>query len=665
MSSRIDKRFPDKLLKKINKVIDGTKTNLQKFQKIEELADEYGFKLVGRGTNRLVVVAKKSHDYVFKIAVDEDGRFANGNSFQNGVLHKRWATSHEIDEMQTVCVQDRHKVMTKDEFKSYKDEILKVLKGLSKHYILFDVGYTTRCYKNWAIDKNGKAICIDHGYVEPITEDTDFRCRAVTMKGKGKSERLIQCKGTLEYNKFFTKLVCDKCGTEFDANILFRPRLDTMKAEAKAGEFNTGGMTSDEYDALMEKSRRKEFEREAERRKKQKEFIDGFYQKRENQNSNKGEVGMEKTNKPLTRRERRALEQQGQEPTHQVDLGTEIDDEDDEVVITPQPVYVDSRLQDDDEDDNVLGIDIPDDEEPVDPIWMVGDDEDEDEKEEETQVKPTQPIKEEDIPQENDEVMTEEEFGHAIGMGVKMGLKDTNQMISNLSNKLDAKIEEVKAAVGEGAGNSLGDIVQMLNMVKDEIIANIPQPVQATLEVQEEESDSPSIQDRILEEVKFLVDNAKKNDRMSDSEKEFVKTTSIDDGEKWLSMTIPAGVETVYICVDDIDDKYIVIEKSLIKKAFNGLRDDDSDAIHLSNMTVTQINDDGKIVKASEQFHIADGYKASTEGVKAVVVDKDEIDGDEVAEVMIKEIEADQSVETISHEELKEIAEEGKQEQGA
>lgn len=579
--SRIDDKFSTKLLKKILKLNESDKELLIKFQKIEETLVDAGFKVIGRGTNRIVVVKKNKNQHVFKVAIDYDGRIANANSFRNGVLNKHFATSVEIDENHIVVVQKRYDVMTKNQFKDYRDEILDILKELKKNYVLFDVGYTNRCYKNWALTPNGRAICIDHGYVEPITKETDFRCRSIVMKDQ-KQEKMVQCKGKLRYNKNFTKLYCDECGAEFEANVIFRPRLDVIDAMEKANGFEDG-FSSDEYEQLAQRSREVQAEREKEfekiRNQERNEFIDNYYKNQE------GEVNaMPEVRGSARRARRRGLDNSPEGTTNPM---------------VETPIQTAERLMSeydaqDDGDDIFVGEPDADMKEPIYPF----------------------PQTEEDYYEDNSEFTEGDPNDLGINYSEDEDLEPLRQpavidsMPSNIpTNSVeydnnpvsDGDLEAFSRDMEEVFHKVIGTPIDVLNEkmeLVNESINSIYTMINSLTKRSEELTKIQSVLDQYTKQtntVNELLDNLKVHTEVLDVP--CGKIVQLDETQ--MELTINNGVELVYVAFESIDD-CVAIDVSTLMKAVKQIQD--AEMVHLSSAEFSPI--ENNIIKFDESCSI-------------------------------------------------------------
>ena len=163
-----------------------------------------GFKELGCGTNRLCVVNKAYDEKLcFLIALDKRGERDNNN--------EAYLTRDEIlkphiakvkDNTSLICAQERFKKMTPKRFKKRREEYDKLIRELSKYFLIDDAGPLV--WNNLGIDEETDEIkFIDYAYFCRIENLLKIKCD--------------KCGGDLLYDKNLLYMKCDnkKCGKHF------------------------------------------------------------------------------------------------------------------------------------------------------------------------------------------------------------------------------------------------------------------------------------------------------------------------------------------------------------------------------------------------------------------------------------------------------------------
>lgn len=141
-----------------------------------DIMTSLGFVEIGCGTNR---IAFRKHNYVYKVALDERGFIDNISEYKRSIefpqyFMKVYETNREI----LVC--EYCELVSEDYFIAHKQEVKMILSILSNHYIMEDVGLTTKNFCNWGIrtntDGEESMVLIDNAYFYPMRNAEMITC---------------------------------------------------------------------------------------------------------------------------------------------------------------------------------------------------------------------------------------------------------------------------------------------------------------------------------------------------------------------------------------------------------------------------------------------------------------------------------------------------------
>jgi hypothetical protein len=219
----ISKTIDDDILDKLGKLVESSRNQPDKADKIEKWLKDLRFKPLDMGTNRIVYTHKDYSNVVFKISLDEQGILDNLNEYQKSDMSEYFPKSFDIDQSGYILVQQRCPTISIEDFndKATRKRIRKILEELSERFILIDVGSDK--HKNFGKDKKGNIYVIDFGYVE-INDLGNFNCPHTRYKA---DDKVKHCKGTLGYTKDFRFLVCDECDNTFRVDVVLEGYTST------------------------------------------------------------------------------------------------------------------------------------------------------------------------------------------------------------------------------------------------------------------------------------------------------------------------------------------------------------------------------------------------------------------------------------------------------
>ena len=219
--------FTPEILVKIQLI---TKTagasNNDKGQMIKELLTENNvpFSSLGSGTNRLGLLID---GYAVKIALDEDGMIDNRREFKyTEVLQPYVVKVYEISPLGLVAVTEYVTIFTYDDFRRYADDMRSILKDISTHFLMGDVGITGKNYVNWGYRDDGTVCILDFAYIYSV------------------QYKLFMCScsddAMLVYDDDFVKLICPRCGRKYTFGAI-RKRFTKAQQENEIGDTDLQG----------------------------------------------------------------------------------------------------------------------------------------------------------------------------------------------------------------------------------------------------------------------------------------------------------------------------------------------------------------------------------------------------------------------------------------
>lgn len=205
--SKIKAIFPDEALDLFADICDTRRvpSNIEKMKLVIKVLHRFNisFNMLGGATNRIVV---QTGGYAIKIALDDQGYKDNFMEFS---LSQEWqpdvTKSYETNGY--ILVQQCVRLLTKEEWRNRKMEILSILERHSHDYLMGDMGYIETNMANYGMTDDGRVIVLDYAY-----------CHRA-------SERLFTCEvcgeGVLMYDQTYSFLMCGNrsvCHAKFTYN---------------------------------------------------------------------------------------------------------------------------------------------------------------------------------------------------------------------------------------------------------------------------------------------------------------------------------------------------------------------------------------------------------------------------------------------------------------
>ena len=209
------------------RIMHSCSDNTKKAKEVERYLDPFGFKMLGEGTNIVVLTNDIYPGVVFKIALDPYGIADNFNDLNFCQTIPRYAKVFARDHTCIVTVQERYYVMDLDLIGYYREPIIKFLNQLKDKYLIADL--SPKNILNYGIDRKGRFVIIDGSDLFPLSQikGKELRCNRVVKYGK-KNKPDVLCGGKIVYNDDFSECICKKC-KRVTIPISLRPRKEVEK----------------------------------------------------------------------------------------------------------------------------------------------------------------------------------------------------------------------------------------------------------------------------------------------------------------------------------------------------------------------------------------------------------------------------------------------------
>lgn len=217
--SKILSFFSPELMVELKRITYLDASNTEKGKMVESLLrssdneSTKNFMPLGSGTNRLGL---QIEDTVFKIALDRHGGIDNRREYRyTDKLQPYVIKVYECLEDGLIIACEPFIPMTEADFVENHNEIIRILKNISRNFFIGDIGYNKDNYANWGFRKTDKGVGIlDFAYIYTVNYNI-FRCP--------------KCGSFLHYDDNYVDLVCDQCDEKFPFNFI-RKRI-SKKAE--------------------------------------------------------------------------------------------------------------------------------------------------------------------------------------------------------------------------------------------------------------------------------------------------------------------------------------------------------------------------------------------------------------------------------------------------
>lgn len=237
--SKIKSIFPDEALDLLADICDTRRvpSNIEKMRLVVKVLHRYNitFNMLGGATNRVVVQAG---GYAIKIALDDQGYKDNFMEFS---LSQEWqpdvTKSYETNGY--ILVQQCVRLLTKEEWRNRKMEILSILERHSHDYLMGDIGYIETNMANYGITDEGRVVILDYAYCHRATEQL-FSCE-------------VCGEGILMYDQTYSFLMCGNrsvCHAKFTYSERRRIQGDQVDIDMIAEKKKTSILLSGDKDRI-------------------------------------------------------------------------------------------------------------------------------------------------------------------------------------------------------------------------------------------------------------------------------------------------------------------------------------------------------------------------------------------------------------------------------
>lgn len=186
----------------------------KKYELIDMIMRNRGFKRFAAGTNRVVYRFLEDDRFLAKIAVDKVGLKDNPNEFNNQHLLKPFVTKmFYVSNCGTVGLSERViPIKNKMEFTDIAPDVFDILMfKILGEYVVQDVG--TKFFMNWGIRPGFGPVLLDYPYVYKLDGNKLFCSVKDPITNK-------VCNGEIDFDDGFNSLVCTKCGHMYMARDL-------------------------------------------------------------------------------------------------------------------------------------------------------------------------------------------------------------------------------------------------------------------------------------------------------------------------------------------------------------------------------------------------------------------------------------------------------------
>lgn len=185
------------------------------------------FKALGSGTNRYAVLIE---DYVFKFALDEDGKTDNKREFiYSKHIQPYVIRFYECMKNGLIGVCEYYEVFSEEDFYMTKNqlEMKRILKEISQTFLIGDIGIYKKNYTNWGYrQSDGKIGILDFAYCYKLSYQV-FQCTCAD-------------RGMLYYDDNYNQLICPFCGKKHTFWEV-RKRIPRSQEQAEIGDIATKG----------------------------------------------------------------------------------------------------------------------------------------------------------------------------------------------------------------------------------------------------------------------------------------------------------------------------------------------------------------------------------------------------------------------------------------
>ena len=201
----------------------------QKYNMIDNIMRNRGFKRFSAGTNRVVYRFLEDNRFLVKIAVDKVGMQDNPLEYKNQFLLQPFVTKmFYVSPCGTVGFSERVlPIKNKEEFREIASDVFDILvHKILGLYVVEDVG--TKYFMNWGIRMGFGPVLLDYPYVYELDGNKLF------CTWENPITHTI-CDGEIDYDEGFNHLICTRCGKRYLATNLRDDTIDNKIVIRKGG----------------------------------------------------------------------------------------------------------------------------------------------------------------------------------------------------------------------------------------------------------------------------------------------------------------------------------------------------------------------------------------------------------------------------------------------
>jgi len=223
----------------------------KKYDMINKIMTNRGFKKFHAGTNRVVYQCLENPVFVIKIAIDKTGMGDNPAEYKNQFLLKPFVTKvFEVHPSGVIGTFERvDPILSREEYAYVASDVYDLLNDvIIGRYVLEDIG--TNYFMNMGIRRGFGPVLLDFPYVYELDGNKLF-CNSLL------SDNDI-CSGEIDYDAGFNNLICTKCSKRYFARELeksVREKVIMLKGSLEDTKIKTKLIINNEVVGVFDPSR--------------------------------------------------------------------------------------------------------------------------------------------------------------------------------------------------------------------------------------------------------------------------------------------------------------------------------------------------------------------------------------------------------------------------
>lgn len=188
----------------------------KKYQEIDKIMSNRGFRKFVSGTNRMSYECIENRSFIAKVAMDDVGLSDNPKEYKNQFILKPFCTKvFEVSPCGTLGFFERVNPITSElELGEGKDSLREDIRLIIKNnivpfYLMEDIGF--KFFMNWGLREGFGPVLLDFPYMYELDSNKIY-CNAPS-----KDSISGCCDGKIQYDPDFNYLYCSKCGVRYRA----------------------------------------------------------------------------------------------------------------------------------------------------------------------------------------------------------------------------------------------------------------------------------------------------------------------------------------------------------------------------------------------------------------------------------------------------------------